>query len=63
MYQIKKGYLERLRALAKANPKGYPNLATIESYMDGNRKVQENTVRALAALLKVDDWEYLIEGK
>lgn len=62
MYQINNVFLKKLHVLAKANTEGYPDLTTIESYMDGNRKAQENTVRALAALLKVDDWKDLIKS-
>lgn len=62
MYQIKNAFLVKLHVLAKANTEGYPNLATIESYIDGTRKPQENTVRALAALLKVNNWRDLIKS-
>ena len=61
MYQIKEVYLKKLHVLAKANTEDYPNLSTIESYMGGNQKAQENTIRALAALLEVGDWKDLIE--
>lgn len=57
MYVIKSEFCEKL---LKLSVEGYPKRNVIKEYMNRNRKVQENTVRALAALLNQDDWEKLV---
>jgi hypothetical protein len=60
MYTIKKDVCDDLLKISDDGMEGYPNRQIIEEYKDGSRKAQENTVRALAALLKVDDWKELV---
>lgn len=57
MYIIIRKYLEEL---LKLSDKGYPNQSVIKMYMNEERKAQKNTVRALAAILKEDNWEELV---
>lgn len=57
MYIIKSEFCEKL---LKISGKDYPKRKVIEKYKNRSRKAQENTVRSLASLLKVDDWKKLV---
>lgn len=57
MYFIKPEYCDQLLKLSN---NGYPNREVLEEYKNGSRKAQENTLRAFASLLKINDWKMLV---
>ncbi|KYG91493.1 hypothetical protein A0U40_00665 [[Bacillus] sp. KCTC 13219] len=57
-YNIKDEYYD---ALLKLSSNGYPKRKVIEEYKNGSRKAQENTVRAFADILGVNNWNNLVQ--
>ena len=64
MHRIKSKYLLSLFLLALRNKQNkthnYPQIKVIEEYAFKERLAQENTVRAFANLLGVNNWKELV---